>query len=392
MTLKTLDSLDVRGKRVLVRVDFNVPLQDGEISDDSRIVAALPTINHLLDEGAAVILASHLGRPKGQVRPELSLRPAADRLAELLGRDVTLASDVAGPSATSLAAELQPGQLLLLENLRFEAGEEKNDPELAGRLANLANVYVNDAFGAAHRAHASTAAVAGILPSAAGLLMAAEVDALTTVLERPTKPLVVILGGAKVSDKIGVIESFLGKADAILIGGGMANTFLAASGTDIGKSLVEPDLLELASDLVRKASERGVDLLIPVDVQLASGLDAPDTASTQSATEPAGDRMILDIGPETVKLFNERIAGAGTIVWNGPMGVFEVPPFDAGTRGVAQAVASANGFSVVGGGDSIAALQQLGLTGQIDHVSTGGGASLEFLEGKSLPGIAALED
>ncbi len=392
MTLRTLDSLDVRGKRVLVRVDFNVPLQDGTVSDDSRIKAALPTINHLLDEGAAVILASHLGRPKGQVRPELSLRPAADRLAELLDKEVVLADDVAGPSATSLAADLQPGSVMLLENLRFEPGEEKNDAELAAKLAGLADIYVNDAFGAAHRAHASTAAIASELPSAAGLLMAAEVKALSSVLEAPEKPLVVILGGAKVSDKIGVIESFLGKADAILIGGGMANTFLAAAGNEIGKSLVEADRLDLANELVKQAADRGVKLLVPIDVQVASGLDAPDTASTQAAGDPVDDRMILDIGPETVKLFSEHIAGAGTIVWNGPMGVFESPPFDAGTRGVAQAVAEANGFTVVGGGDSIAALQHLGLTDRIDHVSTGGGASLEFLEGKSLPGIAALED
>ena len=392
MALRTLESLDVQGKRVLVRVDFNVPIKDGSITDDSRITAAIPTINALLSRGAAVILCSHLGRPKGQVRTEFSLKPVAGHLSELLGQEVKFANDVVGDSATSLANDLQPGQVLLLENLRFEPGEEKNDPELAKQLAGLADAYVNDAFGAAHRAHASTAAVASELPSAAGLLMASEIDALSKVLERPEKPLVVILGGAKVSDKIGVIESFLGKADAILIGGGMANTFLAARGIDIGKSLVEEDRIDLARSLTSNAIEAGVELLLPVDVQVAPGLDQPDAAEVISADVDVGDRMILDVGPETIHQFDEWIGRAGTIVWNGPMGVFETPPFDAGTRGVAAAVAVASGFTVVGGGDSIAALQVLELADEIDHVSTGGGASLEFLEGKKLPGIAALED
>lgn len=392
MALRTLDSLDVRGKRVLVRVDFNVPIKDGKITDDSRIKAALPTINALLEDGAAVVLCSHLGRPKGQARPEFSLEPVADYLESLLGKDVKFANDVVGESATSLANDLQPGQVLVIENLRFEPGEEKNDGDFARRLAGLADIYVNDAFGAAHRAHASTEAIARELPAAAGLLMASEVGALSKVLESPEQPLVVILGGAKVSDKIGVIQSFLGKANAILIGGGMANTFLAAQGISIGRSLVEDDKIDLARSLVEQANEAGVDLLLPVDVQVAPDLDQPEAAETIGIDGDVGDRMILDIGPDTVHLFDDWIARAGTIVWNGPMGVFETPPFDAGTRGVAAAVAVSNGFSVVGGGDSIAALHALGLADEIDHVSTGGGASLEFLEGKQLPGIAALED
>lgn len=392
MALKTLDTLDVEGKRVLVRVDFNVPLADGEVTDDSRIQAALPTIRYLLDHGAAVILASHLGRPKGQVNPKYSLKPVAGRLESLLGSPVRMADDVVGDSARELAGNLRPGEVLLLENLRFEPGEEKNDAEFAQQLADLADAYVNDAFGAAHRAHASTAAIAALLPSAAGLLMAREVDVLRRVLESPEKPVVVILGGAKVSDKIGVIETYVEKADAILIGGGMANTFLAAQGMQIGRSLVETDKTDLALSLMEKASSKGVELLLPVDVTVANEISSEAEIETIPTDGDVGDRMILDVGPETVKRFDTWIQRAGTIVWNGPMGVFETPPFDAGTRGVAAAVADAEGFSVVGGGDSIAALQSLELADQIDHVSTGGGASLEFLEGQTLPGIAALED
>ena len=391
MTLQTLDMLSVDGRRAFVRVDFNVPLNNGDVGDDSRIRAAIPTIQWLIDHGASIVLASHLGRPKGKVNPELSLQPVAVRLGELMQRPVRFASDVVGESASGMAAALKPGEILLIENLRFDPGEEANDPGFAEKLAGLADVFVNDAFGAAHRAHASTAAIATRMPSAAGLLMASEIKALNTVLNEPESPLIVILGGAKVSDKIGVIKSFIGKAEAILIGGGMANTFLAAKGIEIGNSLVEADRIDLASSLLQQASEAGVTLLLPVDVNAAEAIDRPDTSRIVEVSGVDPEKMILDIGPETVRTFDEWIARAGTIVWNGPMGVFETPPFDAGTRGVAAAVAVANGYSVVGGGDSIAALQQLGLASEIDHVSTGGGASLEFLEGKELPGIAALE-
>jgi phosphoglycerate kinase len=389
--LKTLDTLDIEGKRVLVRVDFNVPISDGIISDDSRIQAALPTIRHLRNHGAAVILASHLGRPKGKVEPSFSLKPVAMRLSEMLDTRVAMADDVVGESAQSLAKQLSSGDVLLLENVRFEPGEEKNDAEFASALAGLADVYVNDAFGAAHRAHASTAAVADYLPAAAGFLMQSEVEALSRVLDSPESPLVVILGGAKVSDKIGVIEAFIQKAQAILIGGGMANTFLAAQGIDIGKSMVEPDLLGQARSLVESAEDAGVELLLPIDLSVAPSTDQPDAAETIDLEEDIGDRMILDIGPATVRVFDEWIRQAGTIVWNGPMGVFEIPPFDTGTRNVAAAVADSPGYSVVGGGDSVAALHKLELVNEIDHVSTGGGASLEFLEGKALPGIKKLE-
>ena len=391
MTLQTLDMLSVKGRRAFVRVDFNVPLKNGDVGDDSRIRAAIPTIQWLIDHGASIVLASHLGRPKGKVNPELSLQPVAVRLGELMQRPVRFASDVVGESASGMAAALKPGEILLIENLRFDPGEEANDPGFAEKLAGLADVFVNDAFGAAHRAHASTAAIATRMPSAAGLLMAAEIKALNTVLNEPESPLIVILGGAKVSDKIGVIKSFIGKAEAILIGGGMANTFLAAKGIEIGNSLVEADRIDLASSLLQQASEAGVTLLLPVDVNAAEAIDRPDTSRIVEVSGVDPEKMILDIGPETVRTFDEWIARAGTIVWNGPMGVFETPPFDAGTRGVAAAVAVANGYSVVGGGDSIAALQKLGLASEIDHISTGGGASLEFLEGKELPGIAALE-
>jgi phosphoglycerate kinase len=390
--LKTLDTLDIEGKRVLVRVDFNVPISDGIISDDSRIQAALPTIRHLRNHGAAVILASHLGRPKGKVEPSFSLKPVAMRLSEMLDTRVAMADDVVGESAQSLAKQLSSGDVLLLENVRFEPGEEKNDAEFASALAGLADVYVNDAFGAAHRAHASTAAVADYLPAAAGFLMQSEVEALSRVLDSPESPLVVILGGAKVSDKIGVIEAFIQKAQAILIGGGMANTFLAAQGIDIGKSMVEPDLLGQARSLVESAEDAGVELLLPIDLSVAPSTDQPDAAETIDLEEDIGDRMILDIGPATVRVFDEWIRQAGTIVWNGPMGVFEIPPFDTGTRNVAAAVADSPGYSVVGGGDSVAALHKLELVNEIDHVSTGGGASLEFLEGKALPGIKKLEN
>lgn len=392
MAYRTLDDLDLSGKRVLVRVDFNVPLEDSKVGDDTRIQAALPTIRELIEADARVILCSHLGRPKGQVRPEFSLRPVAAHLSGLLGREVAFATDVVGEDARRIVAILEPGQVALLENLRFEPGEEKNDPEFAAKLADLADCYVNDAFGAAHRAHASTEGVARILPSAAGRLMQREIDALTRVLNDPAQPVVLILGGAKVSDKIGVIESFLGFADSILIGGGMANTFILAQGHDIGQSLVEPDLVDTANDLLSKASSSGVEIVLPADCVVASSLEEPQSKRVVGPSDIPADAGVFDIGPQTVKEFETYIAKAGTVVWNGPMGVFEVDEFAEGTLGVGRAVAASDAYSVVGGGDSVAALNKMNLEDQIDHVSTGGGASLEFLEGKLLPGIAALEE
>lgn len=390
MAFRTLDSLDVSGKRVLVRVDFNVPLDGTTITDDTRIQAALPTINTLLDRNAAVILVSHLGRPKGKVVPEFSLAPVAKRLSELLGKDVRFASDVVGPSAQEISQSIQPGDVALLENVRFEPGEERNDEDLATALAELADVYVNDAFGAAHRAHASTEGVAHKLPHAAGLLMERELSALSRALDNPGRPLVVILGGAKISDKIGVIRKFLDTADAILVGGGIANTLVAAQGKEMGKSLVETGSLDVARQILDDAKTSKCDLVIPTDFVVASSPD--DAANAETVTEVAPDKAALDIGPESIAAFSDWIAKAKTIVWNGPMGLFEVSPFDAGTRAIAAAVAASDGYSIVGGGDSVAAVHQAGLADQMDHVSTGGGASLEFLEGKTLPGVAALEE
>jgi phosphoglycerate kinase len=391
MAFRTLDQLDVRGKRVLTRVDFNVPLDDGRITDDTRITSAIPTIRALLDAGAAVLLVSHLGRPKGQPNPKYSLAPVASHLSELLGQPVTLAEDVVGPSAQSVAQNLASGQVAMLENVRFEPGEEKNDPDFARKLAGLADTYVNDAFGAAHRAHASTEGVAHLLPNAAGLLMARELDALGKVLASPDRPVVVLLGGAKISDKIGVITRFMETADVILVGGGIANTMLAAAGHELGKSLVEADALDTASALLKQASDEGKRLVVPTDVVVAPSVDRASEARVVAAGQIGSDDSAFDIGPATVATFAELIAGAKTIVWNGPMGLFEVAPFDRGTRAVAEAVAASDAYSVVGGGDSVAALQQMGLADEISHISTGGGASLEFLEGKTLPGVAALE-
>jgi phosphoglycerate kinase len=334
---------------------------------------------------------SHLGRPKGKPDLKYSLKPVAKRLSELLGMPVEIADDVVGPSAQALARRLKPGEVAMLENVRFEPGEEKNDPDLARRLAELADVYVNDAFGAAHRAHASTDGVAHLLPAAAGLLMQRELEALSTVLERPEHPVVVILGGAKISDKIGVIRRFLQTADALLIGGAMANTFLKAEGFEVGKSLVEDDCIDLARELRAEAARRGRELLLPTDVVVARSPEpgAPHRVAKVGDVQP--DEAIYDIGPETARTYAERVRAAKTVVWNGPMGLFEVPPFDAGTRAIAAAIAESDAFSVVGGGDSVAALQQSGLADKVSHLSTGGGASLEFLEGKRLPGVAALE-
>ncbi len=386
---QTVRDVDVRGKKVLVRVDFNVPLKDGQVADDTRIRAALPTITYLLDNGAAVILISHLGRPKGERKPELSLRPVAAYLETLLERPVVFAEDCIGPAAESAAAALQPGEVLLLENTRFHPEEKKNDPQMARQLAALADLYVNDAFGSAHRAHASTEGVAHYLPAVAGFLMEKEIRYLGQAIANPEKPFVAILGGAKIGDKIGVIRNLLGKADQILIGGGMANTFFKAQGYPVGDSLVEDDALETARALLADA---GPKLRLPVDVVIADAFDNEAERRVMAvAPIPEGWR-ILDIGPETVANYSKVIAGAKTVVWNGPMGVFEMPNFAKGTFGIAEAVAASDAVSIVGGGDSVAAVRQSGLADKITHISTGGGASLEMLEGKVLPGLAALRD
>jgi phosphoglycerate kinase len=388
VSLRTIRTMDVYRKRVLTRVDFNVPLRDGRISDDTRVTAALPTIRALLDAGASVLLASHLGRPKGKLDPSLSLKPVAMHLASLLEQPVSLADDVVGPSAATVSEQLMPGSVSMLENLRFEAGEERNDPEFARRLAALADCYVNDAFGAAHRAHASTEAVARILPSAAGLLMEREINALSAVLHDPAAPFVVIMGGAKISDKIGIIRQFMGRADYILVGGGIANTLLKAQGRELGKSLVEDSSIDVARELL--ASDTHGRILLPGDFVVAPS--PQETQQCRTVTDISLHESALDIGPSSIKTFQDVIRTARTIIWNGPMGLFEIEPFDKGTRAIAEAVAESGAFSVVGGGDSVAALQQMGIAGRISHISTGGGASLEFLEGKTLPGVAVLEE
>ncbi|GBD15764.1 Phosphoglycerate kinase [bacterium HR26] len=390
MRLRTLRDLAVEGRRVLTRVDYNVPLQDGRVDDDTRIRATLPTLAALRERGARVILCSHLGRPKGHVREDLRLAPIAERLGELLGVGVHYVRDITGAEARAMAAQLGPGEVGLLENLRFDPREEQNDPEFARELASLAECYVNDAFGAAHRAHASTVGVAALLPSAAGLLMEREIRALTRVLDADDHPFVLILGGAKISDKIGVIENLSQRADALLFGGGMANTFLKALGHEVGRSLAEDDRLDEARRLLSLAEQRGIDVVLPSDAVVAPELSAVERARTVPIGEVGPENAIFDIGPETVARFSKVISGAALVVWNGPMGVFEVPAFREGTRGVAQAVAACPGFTVVGGGDSAAAIEELGLADQIDHVSTGGGATLEFLEGKELPGVRLL--
>ncbi|NLG72077.1 MAG: phosphoglycerate kinase [Chloroflexi bacterium] len=386
---KTVEDLDVQGKRVLVRVDFNVPLQDGKVSDDTRIRAALPTIQYLLDHGAAVILTSHLGRPKGGPDPKYSLAPVADHLSELLERPVQFVDELVGEKAAQAAQNLKAGDVLILENTRFHPGETKNDPELARQLASLADLYVNDAFGSAHRAHASTEGVAHHLPAAAGFLMQKEIQYLGQAIADPKRPFVAILGGAKISDKIGVIRNLLEKADQVLIGGGMANTFFKAQGYPTGDSLVEDDSLEIARELVQKGASK---LRLPIDVVIANAFDAEaEMKEMPMGPVPDGWR-IMDIGPQTVAAFGKSIQGAGTVVWNGPMGVFEFPRFAKGTFGVAEAVASSSATSIIGGGDSVAAINQAGLADRITHISTGGGASLEMLEGIPLPGLVALND
>jgi phosphoglycerate kinase len=392
MNKKTLKDLDLSGKKVLVRVDFNVPLQEGQITDDTRIRAALPTIEYLQAQQARIILVSHLGRPKGQVNAKYSLAPVADRLGDLLGQKVIFSQEITGPQAREAVEALEPGQVMLLENIRFLPGEEKNDPELAEELASLADLFVNDAFGTAHRAHASTAGVADYLPAAAGLLLEKEIEVMGGALADPRRPFIAILGGAKVSDKIGVIKNLLTKVDHLIIGGGMANTFLKAKGYAVGKSLLEEDKVELAQSLLSEAEEKGVSLHLPEDVVIAPSLDAPDRSREVTVDQVPADQMILDIGPATSRRYGEIIKTARTVVWNGPMGVFEVDAFAKGTEAVAQAMAQVAGVTIIGGGDSVAAVEKVGVADKMSHISTGGGASLEFLEGKVLPGVAALAD
>lgn len=386
---KTVRDIDVAGKKVLVRVDFNVPIQNGKVGDDTRIQAALPTINYLLDGGASLILCSHLGRPKGEPDPEFSLKPVAAHLGDLLGQQVDFVGDCVGPLAEEAAQQLQPKGVLLLENTRFHAGEKKNDPEMAKQLASLADIYVNDAFGSAHRAHASTAGVAQFLPAVAGFLMEKEIRYLGQAVADPERPFLAILGGAKISDKIGVIKNLLIKADQVLIGGGMANTFFKAQGYPVGDSLVEDESLDVAREIISTANNQ---LRLPVDVVISDEF-SNDAQFTVISMGPIPDGWrILDIGPETVANFGKLISEAGTVVWNGPMGVFEFPNFATGTNGIAAAVAGSAATSIIGGGDSVAAINQAGLAANITHISTGGGASLEMLEGKTLPGLAVLED
>ncbi len=389
---KSVADLDVRGKKVLVRCDFNVPLSDGVISDDTRIRSALPTVRWLLEHGAAVILCSHLGRPKGQVNPKYSLAPVRERLSELLGMPVVMARDVTGESARGVCRAVQPGQVVLLENLRFMPGEEKNDEQMCRDLASLADLYVNDAFGAAHRAHASTAGVARFLPSAAGFLMQREIEVMGGALEHPARPFVAILGGAKVADKLALIENLLGRCDSVLIGGGMSYTFSRAQGGSIGRSLCDESKLDMVRGVMDKAREKGVALHLPRDIVCAREM----SQEGEMRVVPQGcipeDFEGFDIGPETRREYAGVIAKAGTVVWNGPMGAFEVPRFAEGTRAIARAVAQSGAVSIIGGGDSASAIEQLGFADKVTHISTGGGASLEFLEGRVLPGVDCLPD
>ena len=393
---KSIEDIDVSGKRVLCRCDFNVPTKNGKITSDKRIVAAMPTIKYLVDHNAKVILCSHMGKPKGEVKPELSLQVVADRISELLGKPVVMAKDVVGEDAKAKAAALKDGDVMLLENTRFEKGETKNDPELSKALASMADLFVNDAFGTAHRAHSSTAGVADYLPAVCGYLVQKEVSIMGKALADPERPFVAILGGAKVSDKLNVINNLLEKVDTLIIGGGMAFTFLAAKGYDIGSSLVDSEKIDYCKEMMAKAESKGVKLLLPVDAVVADSfpnpIDAEIAVKTVAADAIPADKMGLDIGEKSQALFADAVKSAKTVVWNGPMGVFENPTLAKGTIAVAQALADSSAVTIVGGGDSAAACEQLGFADKITHISTGGGASLEFLEGLELPGIACLQD
>lgn len=392
MNKKTLKDIDVKGKKVFCRVDFNVPMKDGEVTDDTRIKAALPTIQYLSEQGAKVILASHLGRPKGEVVEELRLDPVAKRLSDLSAKNVVKTDSVYGDEVDEAINGLQDGDLLLIENVRFEAGEEKNDPTLSQAFADMADVYVNDAFGAAHRAHASTTGVAEKLPAAAGFLMEKEIAVIGKALENPERPFTAIIGGAKVKDKINVIDNLLDKVDNLIIGGGLAYTFIKAKGHEIGKSLLEEDKVDLAKEFMDKAEEKGVNFVLPVDAIVAD--DFSETANTKEVAieEIPSDWEALDIGPKTRGKYSQIVGESKLIIWNGPMGVFEMDVFAGGTKAVAEALANTEGYTIIGGGDSAAAVEQFGLAEKMNHVSTGGGASLEFMEGKVLPGVAALDD
>ncbi|MDO7787914.1 phosphoglycerate kinase [Desulforamulus aquiferis] len=392
MQKKSVKDIDVKGKRVFVRVDFNVPLDGDKISDDTRIQKALPTIKYLMEQDARVILASHLGRPKGEVVEKYRLTPVAKRLSELLGKDVVMARDSIGPDTKQLVEAMGAGDVLLLENVRFHSEETKNDEKYARQLAELADVFVNDAFGAAHRAHASTTGVAEVLPGVAGFLMEKELEMLGKVVTSPDHPFVAIIGGAKVSDKIGVIENLLSKVDVLIIGGGMANTFIRAQGFSVGKSLLEQDKVELAKDIIDRAREQKVELLLPTDAVVALAMEPTAKQKVVPVNEIPEDWMVLDIGPESAEQFAAAVRKAATVVWNGPMGVFEMEPYAKGTEAVAKALSESNAATIVGGGDSVAAVNKIGVADKITHISTGGGASLEFLEGKELPGVAALQD
>ncbi|WP_281864598.1 phosphoglycerate kinase [Planomicrobium okeanokoites] len=392
MQKMTMKDLDLKGKRVFCRVDFNVPMKDGEVTDDTRIRAAVPTIEYLVENGAKVILASHLGRPKGEVNEEMRLAAAGSRLSELLHKEVKSLKESIGASVEKEIGEMQQGDIILLENVRFHAGEEKNDDTLAKSFAELADVFVNDAFGAAHRAHASTAGIAKHLPSVSGLLLEKELDVLGKALSEPERPFTAIIGGAKVKDKIGVIDHLLDKVDNLLIGGGLSYTFIKAQGHEIGNSLVEEDKLELARSFIQKAEEKGVKFYLPVDATVADEFSKDAETKQVKIEEIPSDWMGLDIGPETAKLYADVIKNSKLVIWNGPMGVFEMEPFANGTRSVAEAMAETEAYTVIGGGDSAAAVEKFNVADKMDHISTGGGASLEFMEGKELPGVTALTD